>query len=864
MAKAAQLARSLRLLDQYKRGKTVQPGIFSTLDEIIAEAPFETNSIDQWRAYLKPGRMLKREGTQFPLKKEELDWSFNKLSDLIADPNKKFTRDELRELVSNYRQKFGVTMGRESYDDAVKLVGIGSEDPSPKHWMLGETDIEMDVDVMPHPVYGDDYGGGERLHHKSPGSRYEESVTRMAGLVEQSHFDKDALSWSRTSTHTLPQKSFEQGYMPTKVRLIEEIQSDLHSKAAKKILTDPITGKSYESEYYAKGDVDEEGFARLESHRRGYMDDDNKIIFRELNEEIGLIRGQMEELHSVHDAVAYDKLTMQLDKLEVLEKQYLHLPTDAPYKNPGDYAGLELKKQLLNAVDNDEDYLAITRGRDQIARYEVGMDSQRSVGMKKMYDEVYPSELKKLAKRYGATVEDVEIPVTVGTDVRPQSMVEMDAEGIDDAFDMARDYMEAGNDWMDVAEGIDDYERTLFHVENDMEGNIGLIADGDEGALKDLRLQLRGIRNRLKRHFDSASEDDQVALEAYQNAMGDFEDLHRKFAPIYNGYEEFRGGMGQLTIKDFPAMRLTEEVKEKVRQLGVPQFQRGGLVRPDRYPGQEYIPSMEELSGMSKSSLDRLKEINDILSGGAPKRELLKGMEEAELYEDPQYWKDVPKHLLASMASMWKTLDPETGEAEWNFGASPPPFEMVERGLMSLEEWKEMKEVADRVRKEKPARPGIIDETVAMRALMTEIANIFRDEREEPPEYAAEALERSERLQRAVEEGMDLDPAVGFPQRFAQMMGFMLGQVPSPKSLTEATGAALVKMMPKVAAKIPKAAKVAVGAPLEFIDPTIRPALSTYLTGATAGTGLIYGIEAVAERRLKELEEQLEEDAEQE
>jgi len=101
---------------------------------------------------------------------------------------------------------------------------------------------------------------------------------------------------------------------------------------------------------------------------------------------------------------------------------------------------------------------------------------------------------------------------------------------------------------------------------------------------------------------------------------------------------------------------------------------------------------------------------------------------------------------------------------------------------------------------------------------------------------------------------MDLDPAVGFPQRFAQMMGFMLGQVPSPKSLTEATGAALVKMMPKVA----------VGAPMEFIDPTIRPALSTYLTGATVGTGLIYGIESVAERKLKELEEQQEEDAEQE
>lgn len=860
MAVATSATRALRLLDQYKRGKTTQPGMFSTLDEIIADAPFDTNSADQWAKYLTPGRILKREGAQFPLKKEELDWS---LSRLTIDPNQKFTKEELRELVSNQRQRFGVTMGRESYDDSVSLVGIGSENPSPEHWMLGKTDIEMDVDVMPRPVYGEDYGGGERLHHKSPGSLYEESVTRMRGLDEQSHFDRDTLSWSRTSTHTLPQKSFEQGFMPTKVRLIEEIQSDLHSKAAKKVLTDPETGRSYTSARNAMGDVNEEGFARLEEKRVGYMDDDNKIIFRELNDEIGLIRGQMDELSSVHDAQAYDQLSMQLEKLETLEKQYLYLPTDAPYKSPRDYAGLELKKQLLNAVDNDEDYLAITRGRDQIERYEVGMDSKRSAGMKLMYDDVYPSELKKLAKRYGATVEDVEIPVTIGADVRPQAMVDMDVESIDEAFDMARDWMETGGDWMDVAEGIDDYEKTLFHVENDMEGNIGMIADGDESAIKDLRFQLGGIRNRLKRHFDNASEDDQVALEAYQKAMGDFETLHRKFAPIYNGYEEFRGG-STGTTKDFPAMRLTEEVKEKVRELGVPQFQRGGLVRPDVYPGQEYIPSMEELSGMSESSLDRLREINYILSGGDQKRELLEGMEEAELYEDPQYWKDVPKHGLAALTSMWKTLDPETGEAEWNFGAAPPPFEMVERGIMTLEEWKEMKEVADRVREEKPARPGIIDETIAMRALMTEIANIFRDEREEPPEYAAEAMERSMKLQKAVEEGMDLDPAVGFPQRFSQMMGFMLGQVPSPKSLTEATGAALVKMMPKVAAKIPKALKVGVGAPMEFIDPTIRPALSTYLTGATVGTGLIYGIESVAERKLEELEEQQEEDAEQE
>jgi hypothetical protein len=839
--------------------------MFSTLDEIIADAPFETNSIDQWRKYLKPGRVLKREGTQFPLKKEELDWSLNKLT---IDPNQKFTKEELRELVSNQRPMFGVTMGRESYDESINLVGIGSEDPMPKNWMLGETDVEIDVDVMPQPKYGDDYDS-ERLHHKSPNSRYEESVTRMKGLDEQSHFDRDTLSWSRTSTHDAPEPgvTFKNHYetpMTRRIRLVEEIQTDLHSKAAKKILTDPVTGKFYRNEYYAKGDVDEEGFARLVTERMGYADEDAKILAKGMRDEVKDLteRGHKSWNDPDSPSSEYEKIQDEIERLQSIATRLEERPQNAPYKNPGDYAGLELKKQLLNAVDNDEDYLAITRGMDQISRYDAAMDSQRSIGMEKMYDEVYPSELKKLAKRYGATMEDVEISVTTGVDVRPQSMVELDAENIDEAFDMATDYMESAGEWMDVAEGIDDYERALHHVENDMEGNIGMIANGDELAMKDLRFQLGGIRNRLKRHFDGAIADDQIALREFQRAMGDFSDVHRKFKPIYEGYEAFRGG-DVHTLKDFPAMKLTPEVKERIRELGVPQFQHGGLVRPDIYPGTEYIPSTEEFSGMSEPDLERLRDINYVLSGGTPKRELLEGMEEAELYEDPQYWKDVPKHGLAALTSMWKTLDQETGEAEWNFGAEPPPFELVERGLMPLSEWKEMKEVADRVREEKPARPGIIDETITMRALMTEIANLFRDEREEPPQYAAEAMERSMRLQEAVEEGMGLDPAVGFPQRFSQMMGFMLGQIPSPKSLTEATGAALVKMMPKVAAKIPKAVKVGVGAPLEFIDPTIRPSAATYLTGAAAGTGILYGIESVAESQLKELEEKLEEEPEE-
>ena len=68
-ARASAVAQAIRRLEQYRAGRTVQPGVFSTLDEAILDAPFEVNSGDQWLNYLKPGRMVRREGVQVPLKK---------------------------------------------------------------------------------------------------------------------------------------------------------------------------------------------------------------------------------------------------------------------------------------------------------------------------------------------------------------------------------------------------------------------------------------------------------------------------------------------------------------------------------------------------------------------------------------------------------------------------------------------------------------------------------------------------------------------------------------------------------------------------------------------------------------------------
>jgi hypothetical protein len=462
-----------------------------------------------------------------------------------------------------------------------------------------------------------------------------------------------------------------------------------------------------------------------------------------------------------------------------------------------------------------------------------------------MYDKIYAGELKKLARRYGATVEDIEI--TVNRHLDP------------DQLQMPQPLDNSGYDSMaEVMEGVfKSWDSSPVKATNDLDiwyesmKDVNWTEGADQKGAAQLAKRIDKFRKRL-------AAEAQVGDESWQKMMrADLENIGTEFEVIIETWRRATHVGEETVTKSFPAIKITPEVRERILEAGVAQFQRGGLVRPDRWKGFEMIPSTEALSSMPEEDLARLRAINYELSGGDTAKEMNRIRELEQLYNDPQYWKDIPSHALAAMKSQWKTLDPETGESTWNFGAAPPPFEMVERGIMSLEEWKEMKEVADRVRKEKPPRPGIIDETMAMRAMMTEVANMFRDERVEPPKYAAEAMERSISLQEATEKQMGLSPAEGFPQRFAQMFGFMAGQIPSPKSLTEVAGKLVTKLAPSLTKRIPKVIKVGIGAPMEFIDPTIRPALSTYLTGAAAGTGLIYGIEATAEAKLKALEEEI-------
>src|SRR5690606_1462828 len=303
-----------------------------------------------------------------------------------------------------------------------------------------------------------------RLSHQSPGSTYEESVTRynpQRGAFEfRYHFTPDTLSWSRTSSHDVPGTG--------KVRLVEEIQSDVHEVAAERLLRGPLDYRNFlTAEELAEYDaMPHEGMLTTEQDlriqelhriassrapRRGYITPEEADEARRLEDLYQKTRfwldhatpeersryQEIQDRQSEIAATGYDitgaeltpeqedSLQAQLDsereniKRQVLQRlgwtreverrhedlEYSVGVPDAPFKNPEDYATLELKKQLINAVNEDQDYLALVRGRDQIERYGMEENPDSASGMEYIYDKIYPKALRSLAKRYGA--EDV-------------------------------------------------------------------------------------------------------------------------------------------------------------------------------------------------------------------------------------------------------------------------------------------------------------------------------------------------------------------------------------------------------------------------------------------------------------------------
>lgn len=598
-------------LATWKENKLPQEGFFSTLDELVATAPDEVMPAYMWQNYLKPGRMLDREGVKFPLKQEELNYSgisrLPEIGGVTPDPDRKLTKEQVRE------------WARKSRPDIASEVRTSQTYP-------GQPIPDYLRAHTAQPRYDE---SGLRHDPSIPGS-YEESITVSPDVGDfTSHFSPQDISWSRTTRHEVPStRKLAPGtsakFEGDSLRLIEEIQSDRHSAAGEKINLDLPPGLS-----------DAERAARPIG-RRGYRTSEQE-------QELIKLREKGMRL-SVED----------LTRRGVLSK----IPPDAPFKDPRDYATLETRKQLLNAVRENDRFLGITRGKDQIDRYEQGMDERRSGGMEKMYDEVYPSVLKKEAGRYGAQMSDVDVPIKVADDMRPPAFVDVQAETLDDYFTTIEDM----HDYASIGEIVDAY-RPLLRNYSTLEGDDALsVVKKAENKLK----EVQGLLQKSEvNHLGWASKaiDAEVELQTLMTT------LHRMWM-------HDKASSGSSINKSFPAAELTPDVADRIRRIGVPIFNAAGA----GVLGSQFLPEEEE--DMSHPGFAKGGKVDD------------------------ESWADTYlKRPLSGLASMWGGTDPESGEF------ISPAWHNLKRA------WNADERRRQGLPPQQRASLGLIDETLALPAL---------------------------------------------------------------------------------------------------------------------------------------------------
>lgn len=507
---------------QYLRSKVPQLGMFSTLDELIRAAPQQQMSAEQWQQYLQPGRTLTREGINFPLKKEELQYSG--LPTFLSQPNvagglhDPIPKETLLDSLQGKRPLFNIHRNvegdpRPAFDAMPEVQTVLSASDPKAAWL-----------ARPTPGIGKAQYA-EHAHEAGVPGSYEESITTSPDFGSfPSHFSPQDLSWSRTTRHPVaddPQSRL--------MRLIEEIQSDRHEAAAEKIPgpggaeLDNLLSQVRGNPNISDNDPIWEKIADLRKSygnesRRGYRTPEEEALI------------QTGPQNTINYAVTASK------------------PPDTPFKDPADYAMLELKKQLLNSVNQGDSYLGLTRGKDQVQRYEQGMGGGKGEGMSYIYDQVYPSALRKLARQYGTDVSDVPVNIKSREDNRPQTFVDLDAEN-------PQDFMSS------------------IYYDSDM--------DNDQVATAVTRLHdeiLRALSNtpQIQRSLKSFSDiSNKIAAgrhEEYPDLIDHYEDSLNQIYPHYQALSP----EAKSTQKTFPAMSITPEVADRVRKAGVPLWALAG------------------------------------------------------------------------------------------------------------------------------------------------------------------------------------------------------------------------------------------------------------------------------------------------
>lgn len=550
MPKIKDLDRAL----QYLRAGVPQAGFFSTLDELINNAPFEHGSPEQWQGYLKPGRALTREGVNFPLKAEELQYSG--LNDhFLANPGMPIAKQDLLSHLRTTRPEFNITTGLQTGSPRMLHERAEHKEVYPEEWSALDANENMDAyhwqDKYPRVTTPKITNARFSDYAHPPGvpNTYEESITQSPDFGEfTSHFTPFDLSWSRTTRHYLDPQDFDSRNLsgeareanPVKgpiARLVEEIQSDRHQAAAEKVNTltpefrQELINAGHDPELFLEAYPGSKDDRLVSQVRRGY-------------------RTPQE-----------DKDVNEFDYSPYREK-----PPDTPFKNPADYGLLELKKQLLNSVNGGDRYLAIARGKDQAERY--GISAERDPGMSHVYDTVYPSALKKLAGQYGAPVQDIEIPVMKHGVNKP------------DAF-----HMTGADTPAEYHEGVSEMEHPEYiaaikELIDEYEAKLPRTSDATDSDIRSARQHLASIDRILSDpesdFFHRDGSDGEAAkqiLEHQNNLVDHLSGLGDDWDRMVSANPQYTGSVK----KSFPAMQIDPELSAKIKRIGVPLWSLAGV-----------------------------------------------------------------------------------------------------------------------------------------------------------------------------------------------------------------------------------------------------------------------------------------------
>ena len=550
-----------------------QEGFFSILDELITNAPIDEVSGDQWRNYLKPGRALDREGVQFPLQKRELEETgLTRL--LEGSPELDYNKGILRDYINQSRPSYNTKIKNQYRDDHTL-----------SHSLL-------------RGVSGDEFG-------QKP---YSESLTSLEDLDwKGGHYEPDTLQWSRVS-------GLDDGNEMT--RLVEEIQNDTAREPHKSPSRWQVHGLISPEESAAIHSIDTK-IEELAAQRRQeplYPHEDRQLEnLRDAKEKLttqylerhGRKMGtrspegqaEMDRLRKIRDEDGEDLSAIEKVRLRQLETQ---VPSGLPMSDLSDYSMFELKKQLLNAVEDGDDYLAIVRGIDQAERSSFAPDSKQAAGASQTYDKIHAGNLRKLAGQYGAEFEEAR--QIGGIQGRGGSgLFSLVGElGHNDLADVEMDLIDMANDGLYTGREDDVRDMAASIYIHDMEREAATHFMGNtppdvENALQTMRemstylrqledkvvanykrLTVEGFKGKTKRlrAQDFAKKVEEPYHDAVVRAMRAASKLDEYAGE--SGYGDGTGNLGKT--KDFPSLRITPEVADRVKKAGV-GMAKGGKVK---------------------------------------------------------------------------------------------------------------------------------------------------------------------------------------------------------------------------------------------------------------------------------------------